>query len=125
MVAGLRPSASAIAGFVLPNASWIPTFNCAGVAPLSRHARSIGNRMPVQFDRDRDETAFRLLGNIYRNCACGHQPFGFEGSGGPAGALLSRMIRRVSMPSVWQTIFPHAVGSNLLESNGRPAAGAD
>ncbi len=72
------PSSSAIAGFVLPNASSMPTFVCLGVAPLSRNAGGMSHGMFADFDRHGDETAFWVISDLCGECASRQKPFGFE-----------------------------------------------
>src|SRR6516165_1221071 len=54
------------------------TLTCAGVALLSRSRRDSGDGMFAQLHRHRDGIAPWVLGDIGVDCACRHNPFGFE-----------------------------------------------
>src|ERR1700730_10424989 len=53
----------------------MPTFVCAGVAPLSRYASRVGIGVFVEFV---EETALRIPGGVCRKRARWHEPFRFE-----------------------------------------------
>jgi hypothetical protein len=70
------PSASAITGFDFPAASWMPTFICAGVAPLSRNTRAACAKA---CSRNSIVTAIRqLFRYVCGECVGWYEPICFE-----------------------------------------------